>query len=358
MAALNRIKGIGKASIQLLEAAGIANAEDLAAQDIDALVAELQRANDVLAISKRVPGKATVLKWISNARELSGTTPGKEPLRDGAEPAEHAAAPEINHEATPAVAEMLSRSPCAIPLPGRIMVGKGLAVADIPAGLLLNRYPGALDVRVDENTTRRTVVQVRRTFGKQSTTEDKSIRRQFDLSMAKPMVSSQSNGKRIAKSTVDEDRVSLIRAPREQTNLGKDPESRAYIRGVLHTHPWSLRMGAIFSLLLLLDLPLAIIASFLLLLSRKMPESFPWVPEWFLAFPLALPLIGFGYLAWGMSGKCRICTQQLFIHKGALKHIKAHHLPGMGYVVPLSLHLLLFSWFRCSSCGTPVRLKK
>jgi hypothetical protein len=27
-------------------------------------------------------------------------------------------------------------------------------------------------------------------------------------------------------------------------------------------------------------------------------------------------------------------------------------------VVPLCLHLLLFSWFRCSSCGTPVRLKK
>ncbi len=72
----------------------------------------------------------------------------------------------------------------------------------------------------------------------------------------------------------------------------------------------------------------------------------------------ALPIVGLGYLIWGFSGKCRICTQKLFVNKGALKHIKAHRLPGMGYVVPLCLHLLAFSWFRCSSCGTPVRLKK
>ena len=100
------------------------------------------------------------------------------------------------------------------------------------------------------------------------------------------------------------------------------------------------------------------VSALLLMLSRELPESFGWVPEWLLAFPIALPLVGLGYLIWGVSGKCRICTQKLFVHKGALKHVKAHRLPGMGFVVPLCIHLLLFSWFRCSSCGTPVRLKK
>lgn len=357
MAALNEIKGISEGSLELLDAAGINNAEELAVQDADALVAELRRANDVLAISEHAPEKAAVAKWIAAAMELTGIEPATvvEPKQTTPTPG----AP-VNYEASPEVAELLSRAPCAIPLPGRIMMEKGLAVSDIPAGLLLNRYSGDLDVRVDDPATARAAVPLRRAAGNMETIEKKNGTRHFDASSAKPMTPSTGSGKRIPKSKGghEEDRVTLIRAPREQTNRGKDPDSRNYIRGVLHTHPWSLRVGAIFSLLLLLNLPLAIIAALLLLLSGEFPESFQWVPKWFLAFPVALPIVGLGYLFWGMTGKCRICTQKLFVHKGALKHVKAHRLPGMGYVVPLCLHLLLFSWFRCSSCGTPVRLKK
>jgi hypothetical protein len=184
--------------------------------------------------------------------------------------------------------------------------------------------------------------------------------RQFDASKLKSIAANGPAAPRLPRSKQghEEDRVALIRAPREKTNRGKNPNSRRYVRGVLHTHPWSIRIGAIFSLLLLVNLPLAIISAFLLLLSRENSEGFAWVPEWILAFPVVLPVTGLFYLVWGMSGKCRICSQKLFVHKGALKHVKAHRLPGMGYVVPLCLHLLLFSWFRCSSCGTPVRLKK
>jgi Domain of unknown function (DUF4332) len=357
MAALNEIKGIEDDSLELLDAAGINNAEELAAHDADALVDELRRANDVLEICERAPGKAVVAKWIAAAMELTGVEPTA-----AAKPKQASSAPgaPVNYEASPEVAELLSRAPCAIPLPGRIMMEKGLGVSDIPAGLLLNRYSGDLDVRVDDPATARAAVPLRRAAGNMETIEKKPGTRHFDASSAKPMTPSTGSGKRIPKSREghEEDRVSLIRAPREQTNRGKDPESRSYIRGVLHTHPWSLRIGAVFSLLLLVNLPLAIIAAMFLLLSGEFPESFPWVPKWLLAFPAALPLVGLGYLFWGMTGKCRICTQKLFVHKGALKHVKAHRLPGMGYVVPLCLHLLLFNWFRCSSCGTPVRLKK
>ncbi len=184
---------------------------------------------------------------------------------------------------------------------------------------------------------------------------------QFDGSNLKdPTSAAMTKKTRVAKSKSghEEDRVALIRTPRETTNRGKDPNSRRYIRGVLHTHPWSLRIGAVFSLLLLMNLPLAIISAFLLLISQEKPDMLPWVPEWILAFPLALPIVGLGYMIWGFNGKCRICTQKLFVRKAALKHVKAHRLPGLGYVIPLCFHLLLFSWFRCSSCGTPVRLTK
>ena len=171
---------------------------------------------------------------------------------------------------------------------------------------------------------------------------------------------SGARGTRVPKSKEghENDRVALIRAPLEKTNRGKNPNSRRYIRGVLHTHPWTLRIGAVFSLLLLFDLPLAIISAFLLLISRQNEEALAWLPKWIIAFPITLPMIGLGYLIFGVTGKCRICTQKLFVHKAALKHVKAHRLSGCGYVFPLCVHLLLFSWFRCSSCGTPVRLKK
>ena len=359
MASIEEINGISEESRQLLDAAGIQTAEDLAVQEAGPLLGELERANDFLEIGAKVPNKAELAKWIAAAAKLVGVEP--EPLVETPKPKpKPVEAVPVNYEANPEVAEMLSRSPCAIPLPGRIMMEKGLAVSEIPAGLLLNRYSGDLDVRVDDPATLRSTVPLRRAAGNMEMIDKKSDGRRYDASAAKPMPPSAGAGKRIPRSKEEngEDRVSLIRAPREETNRGKDPESRSYVRGVLHPHPWSLRVGALFSLLLLVNLPLSVIAAALLLLSRELPENFPWVPEWFLAIPVALPVVGLGYLIWGMTGKCRICTQKLFVHKGALKHVKAHRLRGMGYVVPLCLHLLLFSWFRCSSCGTPVRLKK
>ena len=59
-----------------------------------------------------------------------------------------------------------------------------------------------------------------------------------------------------------------------------------------------------------------------------------------------------------ISGSCLICWQKLFIHRSHLKNAKAHHLPVLGYILPLCFHLLVFRWFRCTHCGTPVRLKE
>jgi hypothetical protein len=158
--------------------------------------------------------------------------------------------------------------------------------------------------------------------------------------------------------TANEERISLIRGPRVETNRGRDPRSRFYIRGVLHSHPISLIAGAFFTLVLWFLLPLAIISSVLLLLSREMSADFGWVPKWILAFPVGLPVCGLAYLFWGVNGRCRICGQKMFVPRMCLKNSKAHHVRGLGYIIPVCIHILLFKWFRCTYCGTPVRLKK
>ncbi|MGJ8634350.1 MAG: DUF4332 domain-containing protein [Luteolibacter sp.] len=347
MPALKEIQGIGKASLELLEAAGIRDAAHLAEQNPKSLLEELRKANETIGVVKRPAGETTILKWISNAKDLTTTEEDTEEIQDPA-PAQVP----VDYEKNPEVAAMLNEAPPAIPLPGKVMMERKLRVSDVPAGLLLNRYSGDLDVRIS------TAV---------SSQPDSSVPPPTKQNFSKPTAKGrtfegarlQANATSVQVSSDDgEDRVSLIRSPRESTNRGKNPNSRRFVRGVLHTHPWSMRIGAVVSLLLIVNLPLGIISAFLLLLSRELPEEFHWVPEWILIFPVALPIVGFGYLIWGFSGKCRICTQKVFVHKGALKHIKAHRLPGMGYVVPLCIHLLLFNWFRCSSCGTPVRLKK
>jgi hypothetical protein len=356
MGELSGINGIGKTSLELLEAVGIGSTEELAAQDADSLAHELGRANETLAINKRAPTKSAVGKWIAAARRLAETNPGQERQQKVPE----RSAP-VNYEANPEVAEMLSRAPCAIPLPGRVMMEEGLAVADVTPGLLLNRYSGDLEVRVGGSTGSEPVISAPRPSGNVETIEMNAGRRHFTASPANLIpLSTPGGGKRLPKSRniANEDRISQIRAPHEETNRGKDPGSRSFIRGVLHIHPWGLRIGALFSLLLLVNVPLAIIAALFLILSREYPQTFQWVPEWFLAFPAALPLLGLACLFWALPGKCRVCTHKLFVHNRARKHIRAHHVPGLGYVIPLCLHLLWFSWFRCPSCGTPLRLKK
>ena len=74
MAELISIPGIGKTSLELLEAAGFHDAESLAKAGVDELARELERANSILKISKRTPDRAVVEKWIASARDIVGVT--------------------------------------------------------------------------------------------------------------------------------------------------------------------------------------------------------------------------------------------------------------------------------------------
>ena len=351
MLKLNEIPGIDSSDADLLDMAGIRDAKHLAEQVPEKLLERISWANDIFQFPSGVPDAEKVDGWIRSANEALSQNKSdfKSASLDTA----------VNYEGNEQVAEMLANAPCAIPFPGKYLAEKKIRVSDIPAGLLLNRYSGDLDVRIGNPELPQSDFP-KRTQAAPAQIRHKGLSRNFDPSNLKAIDPNVAPVQRVPKSKVghEEDRVALIRAPRESTNRGKNPSSRNYIRGVLHNHPWHLRIGAFFTLILIPLLPIAIIAGFLLLLSSISKESFPWIPEWIISFPIALPVIGFGYLIWGLSGKCRVCSQRLFTHKQALKHTKAHRLLCMGYVVPLSIHLLLFYWFRCSSCGTPVRLRK
>lgn len=350
MADLISIPGLGKASLELLEAAGFHNAEALARAGVEELADELERANSILKISKRAPTYSVVEKWVFSAREIVGMT-------------EAAAGPSlmpVNYEETSKVSSMLASAPVAIPLPARTLVENRLGVADIPAAILLNRYSGDLDVRVDQRLPKGrqplpssgpSYVQIAENVNPRIEIDTSRFRSTEDVTHPSP------KGVGIRVSPAD-DRVALIRAPRSSTNQGRDPHSRWYIRGVLHSHPFSIFMGAAVTLLLMIMIPVSLISAGLLLASVEMPQFFGWVPGWLLVFPVSLPLFGIAYLIFGLGGSCRICGQKLFSQRAHFKNSRAHHVRGLGYIFPLCLQILTFRWFRCTHCGTPVRLKE
>jgi len=383
MTNLKRIPGIGRVSLELLEAAGVTDVEALAKADPDLLAVELERANNILKVSKRPLQRASVERWIFFARDLTGVVEEQECVAEEVPeevPAdgdlemddfadlpgvgEEAAAEDftvmVNHEKSPQVLAMMAVAPFAIPLPARYLVAQKLAVGDIPSAILLNRYPGDLDVKIDGATPtprfmRNPEPSVNVIIGDHSGTRvafDSSRIRSTDV-----MLGAVKSKVGIEIKT-ESDRVALIRGPREATNRGLSVKSRRFVRGVLHSRPMAIWFGALLTLLVTVLLPIGIVSATLLLLSAQVAAQFGWVPQWILAFPASLLVFGVGYLIWGMSCGCDVCGQKIFAPQIRAKNSKAHHIRGLGYTIPLCLHILLFKWFRCPYCNTEVRLKK
>jgi hypothetical protein len=363
MSQVSSIPGLGKASSELLEVAGCADLESLGRADVDELVRELKRANGILKISKRAPRKADVAKWVRTARNLAGIE--DEPKAAQEEPIADAPPEEpVNYEALAGVREMLVKAPIAVPLSAIELMAHEIRVADIPPAILLNSVTGDLSVRT---TTTPSLVRATRTQVQNYVKlggENTGVRKELDTSKIRSIEEMRNNGTARplvaipAAAPPMPDRVALLRAPREETNRGRDPHSRRYIRGVLHNRPLWISSAALVTLCCYVFVPLAVVAGVLLLLSKQMPVTFFWVPAWILVFPLLLPVLGVLYAILAPSAKCRVCAQKLFVPRQCRKNAKAHHIRGLGYIVSLCLHILLFRWFRCSFCGTPVRLKE
>jgi hypothetical protein len=157
---------------------------------------------------------------------------------------------------------------------------------------------------------------------------------------------------------MEDERIALLRSPRPETNKGRSPDSRFFIRGVLHDQPLKVWFGGLVAVLLQICIPLAVVAAPLLILLDQMPEKFAWVPTWIIAFPIAVPVLGLFYALVSARAKCRVCAQRIYVPKNCLKNKKAHYLPFLGHIGALALHVIVFKWFNCTFCGTSIRIKK
>jgi hypothetical protein len=179
----------------------------------------------------------------------------------------------------------------------------------------------------------------------------------IDVSRVKKVEEAAANPTPRPRVNVDE-RTQLIRTAREETNRGKDPKSRRFVRGVLHDRPFFVRLGCWIVLAFQLSIPLAILAAPLVMLADGQGPGYEWIPSWVVAFPLALPLLGILYFTLSYRVKCRVCGQRVLAPRQCLKNRKAHHIPLLGHIVALALHTVLFHWFNCTYCGTSVRVKE
>lgn len=260
----------------------------------------------------------------------------------------------------------MAGAPFALPLPDQLLMEKQLVVTEIPPLILISEAAAAADADADAKTEEGlfSSPQPRRALASQYVhlaENGKSAQRsEIDTSKIRSTDKVEKPRRKSgnAKSLAPDARVALICGPREATNQGRDPESRWYIRGVLHSHPITVFCGAWATLLVMIALPISLVAGALLLLSTELPDYFVWVPGWLLAVPIALPPLGLLYLIFGFNGNCRVCGQKLFVHRSHIKHPKAHRVRGLGYIFPLCIQVIIFSWFRCTHCGTSIRLKE
>lgn len=143
----------------------------------------------------------------------------------------------------------------------------------------------------------------------------------------------------------------LTRSTKKETNAGVDPNSRRFIKGVLHSRAGDFMVSTL-AFLLFVALVISAFAITPLLFVDK--EKY-----WWAMFAPLLAFLGvFIYFAFTRRAMCPICNQRQYAIKRCLKHSKAHYWGPLGYMLPTAIHVVLFKWFRCIFCGTSVRLKE
>ena len=154
----------------------------------------------------------------------------------------------------------------------------------------------------------------------------------------------------------DDDEGGQEEVPRRAQRIRSQGEelSRWVRRGVVHPRPFHTWLGAVVSLLWRIAI-VAGVLGFLYFVFQVENQS-AYTAEVIGGFVILL-ILGCMQLHFAGRSRCRICSCNLYHSKNCLKNRKAHHIFGLGYVGSLSLHLLIFGWFRCMYCGTAIRLK-
>ncbi len=336
---LTDLPELDSSAIDLLATVGIDKISVLAKSDHEFLRQEMLRANQMLRIRESDPDALEVTRWIGAAQALTG---------EQAVTAPHPRVAQNPVSATVPPPKLEIRSAHAIS--PKKLIETGIQANEVA---VMEIFVTEEELQKEANAARPTpkpsstpTIREHKSTPHVKKLDPKSEKKPFSLPANSP---SEPSTKEIAP-LVGKGRQ-LINAPKPETNAGKKEHSRSYIRGVLHPQPPKVYLAALVSLFTIPMLPLTFVAL----------GVAAWKKEWWMycAIVPALALFfGFLYLIIATKPKCRICGQPMFVPKRCFRHVKAHRFPLLGYILPTSLQLLLFKWFRCIYCGTAIRLKE
>jgi hypothetical protein len=370
MPQLQSIAALPHDAVDLLEAVGYLDAQELCGAHTQELIEELIEANKALAIMPKSPTAEQLDDWKKIAREEMGDV-DVVPLTSANMVDEIESPPALGHpiegeqdrpeilalsesddiedlvsfENDSEVQSMLELSPDAELIPADLIRHNSLAVQDIPVGILLSECQGDVEMNVMTPQSR---AKYKRRLAEQKRSGLMTSRiRSFD----------EAETEAHHVKPLDKGKPRDVVTSSEGLNKGLTPQSRRFVRGVLHPDPLRVRVSAFCSLLaqfFLVTTFVAVPALILYDLLYDAPETIWWV----VGIVCGLILSSLSYLFWGISARCRVCGQRQFAPKKCLKNRKAHRIPLIGYIFPTAVHAIFFKWFYCTYCGTAVRLKK
>jgi hypothetical protein len=298
----------------LLQATGHGSRDALAAAEVASLHRELVRANGMLGLVDPPPDISALRAWIAEARS---TVQGER-----VDPVDLQAP--VDHEADRLVRERLAGAPVLVPFSVKSLALQGIGTDEIPEGLLLNRYHGALAPPV------------------RSASEGDGDE-------------SSADGTRASAARSGAGSALSVRRIGEAGDLLPARESR---HCVTHRRPFRIYFAALVTAPLLLALPVVIAGSGLIILKQMRPEPFAWVPSWLIWFSAGLVLLVLPWIFFAVPVRCVMCLQRHFVPSSRSYHQQAHHIVGLGRVLPLCLSILFRLRYRCGHCATRLALRK
>ena len=316
---------------QLLGAVGVETLAALSQSDPRSLLEEIESANTHLGLVEQLPNLDQLVTWINEAR-------------DRLDEAESTSVTRLDE-----VVELIPISVVkAYPVSAESILKNKIEVGDVP---VMDKFLEGRDLYVEEV----------RKIDSEPFELKATVREISSKTPAKKISSKEDIGESISGSEKSEleplernKEFDLRKMATPELNVGRTMHSRAYIRGVLHPQPLRVKVGAFFTVLTIVSLPLSFLAGGALLFFKDDHELVIWSA----AVPVASVVLGLMYLMFARPMKCRVCGQPLFVAKSCRRNPQGHHIPFLGYILPTSFQLLIFHWFRCMYCGTSVRLKE
>ena len=331
------IDGITREACALLEAAGYTDIEALRSNSPEVIHAELAKANKMLTIIDQDPSLEMVRLWcnypIEGADDFSQL--------------------ETDPNGNTLVASEYSvrlKDKAALVLSEAFIENHKIELADLPRVTLISEnaeghaklpVPLTDPVLAESLSTKKKAPALNRLA---------SMKFEVDKSKLKSIDDYRENCTTLPPREKRED-ANNVREATAEINVGVDPSSESFIRGVLHNDARRTHLGA-FGLILSFALVLSSIWPIIYILFR--PECYTWG----LMTPVVLFLALISYLFIARKSSCPVCRQRQFVPKACRKHVKAHTWPLLGNMLPTAWHLLRYKWFRCIFCGTSIRVKE